>query len=65
MSTRAITIKEASEMMHQSEQFVRRAVIANKIPGAFYLEGRNGERGQYFITNTQVENMMKGAWDVL
>ena len=55
-----ITIKEASQMMHKPEQFVRVAVKQGKIPGAFYLEGKNRERGTYYITDAQVKNMMKG-----
>ena len=60
METRPISIREASIMMRKPEQFVRLAIYAGKIPGAFYLEGKNGKRGTYFVTNTQVENMMKG-----
>ena len=63
METRPISIKEASQMMHMPEQFVRVSIFAGKIPGAYYLEGKNGKRGQYFVTNTQIANLMKGAWD--
>ena len=58
--TRPISIKEASEMMQVHEQFVRVCIAAGKIPGAFYIEGKGGKRGKYYITNTQIENMMKG-----
>ena len=47
-------------MMQCHEQFVRVAIAAGKIPGAFYIEGKGGKRGKYYITDTQVENMMKG-----
>lgn len=56
-----ISIREASRMMQKPEQFVRSSIFAGKIPGAFYLEGKNGKRGTYFITDTQIENMMKGG----
>ena len=58
---KAITIKEAARMMQKSEQFVRVSIYADRIPGAYYLPGKGGKRGQYFITDTQVINMMKGA----
>lgn len=61
MNTRPISIKEASEMMQVHEQFVRVAIIAGKIPGAFYIEGKGGKRGKYYVTNTQITNMMKGG----
>lgn len=60
---RAITIREAHLMMQMPEQFVRESIKQNKIPGAYYLEGKNGKRGSFFITDAQVRNMMKGAWD--
>ena len=63
METRPISIKEASQMMQVPEQFVRLSIFAGKIPGAYYLEGKNGKRGKYFITNTQVSNLLKGVWD--
>ena len=63
MSTRPISIREASQMMQKPEQFVRLSIFAGKIPGAYYLEGKNGKRGMYFITNTQIENLMKGVWN--
>ena len=63
MNTRPISIKEASRMMQMPEQFVRVSIFAGKIPGAYYIEGKNGKRGQYFVTNKQIENLMKGAWD--
>ena len=58
---KTLSIKEASQMMQKPEQFVRVAIFAGKIPGAFYLEGKNGKRGQYFITDEQIKNLMKGA----
>ena len=58
--TRPITIKEASVMMRKPEQFVRISIFKGKIPGAYYLEGENGKRGTYYITNTQVRKMMEG-----
>ena len=57
---RPISIKEASQMMQKPEQFVRVSIFAGKIPGAYYLEGKNGKRGTYYITDEQVTNMMKG-----
>ena len=63
METRPISIREASKMMKMPEQFVRVSIFAGKIPGAYYLEGANGKRGKYYVTNTQIENMMKGAWN--
>lgn len=57
---RRITIKEASRMMHVPEQFLRVSIFAGKIPGAYYLEGKNGKRGTYYITDAQVKNMMEG-----
>ena len=58
---RPISIKEASRLMQKPEQYVRGAIFAGKIPGAFYLEGKNGKRGTYFVTDAQIENMMKGG----
>ena len=48
-------------MMQMPEQFVRVSIFEGKIPGAYYLPGKNGKRGQYFVTNRQIENLMKGA----
>ena len=50
-------------MMQMPEQFVRVSIFAGKIPGAYYLEGKNGKRGQYFVTDVQIRNLMKGVWD--
>ena len=50
-------------MMQMPEQFVRESVKRGKIRGAYYLEGKNGMRGMYFITDVQVENQMKGDWN--
>lgn len=58
---RPLSIREASELMQVHEQFVRVSVKAGKIPGAYYIDGKNGKRGKYFITDTQIENMMKGG----
>ena len=58
---RTISIKEASRMMQKPEQWVRVAIFAGKIPGAFYLPGKNNKRGTYFITDEQVTNLMKGV----
>lgn len=63
METRPISIREASRMMQVPEQFVRVSIFAGKIPGAYYIEGKNGKRGRYFVTNTQIENLMKGVWN--
>ena len=60
---RRISIKEASQMMQVPEQFLRVSIFAGKIPGAYYLPGKNNRRGQYFITDVQVKNLMKGARD--
>lgn len=57
---RRITTKEAAHMMGVAEQFVRVSIFAGKIPGAYKIEGRNGKRGQYYITDEQVKNLMKG-----
>ena len=56
-----ISIKEAARMMGVAEQFVRVSIFAGKIPGAYKLEGKNGKRGKYFITDEQITNLMKGA----
>lgn len=58
---RPISIKEASRMMQKPEQFVRLSIFAGKIPGAYYLEGKNNKRGTYFVTDEQIENLMKGG----
>lgn len=55
-----ISIKEAAQMMGVAEQFVRVSISAGKIAGAYYLEGKNRKRGQYYITDEQVKNLMKG-----
>lgn len=60
---RPITIREAHLMMKMPEQFVRESIKRGKIPGAYYLEGKNGKRGMYYVTDTQVKNMMKGVWN--
>lgn len=48
-------------MMQVPEQFLRTSIFAGKIPGAYKIEGKNGKRGQYYITDEQIENLMKGA----
>jgi hypothetical protein len=58
-----LTIKEASQMMQVPEQFLRVSIFAGKIPGAYMVEGKNGKRGQYYITDEQVKNLMKGVKD--
>jgi hypothetical protein len=58
-----ISTKEAARMMGVAEQFVRVSIFAGKIPGAYKVEGRNGKRGQYYITDEQVKNLMKGVKD--
>ena len=60
MTAKPISIREASIMMQMPEQFVRVSIFKGKIPGAYYLEGENGKRGTYYITNTQVRKMMEG-----
>lgn len=60
---RRISIKEAARMMGAAEQFVRVSIFAGKIPGAYMVEGKNGKRGQYYITDEQVKNLMKGVKD--
>lgn len=57
---RAITVKEAAQMMQRPEQFVRMAVQLGKIPGAF-ATGTKAKRS-YYITDEQVINMMKGGF---
>ena len=56
---RFLTIKEASQMMEKPEQAVRMLIQLDKIPGAFYTGPKY--RRTYFITDEQVENLMKGA----
>lgn len=63
MDAKRLTIKEASKMMQVPEQFLRVSIFAGKIPGAYYLPGKNNKRGQYFITDVQVKNLMKGVRD--
>ena len=58
-----ISIREAARMMQKPEQFVRVSIYAGKIPGAYYLPGKNNKRGTYFITDEQVKNLMKGVRD--
>ena len=58
-----ISIREAAHRMQVPEQFVRVSIFAGKIPGAYKIEGKNGKRGQYYITDEQVKNLMKGVKD--
>lgn len=48
-------------MMQVPEQFLRVSIFAGKIPGAYKVEGKNGKRGQYYITDEQITNLMKGG----
>lgn len=56
---RRITIKEAARMMNVSEQAVRMMVQLEKIPGAVCYGPKC--RRTYFITDTHIENLMKGG----
>ena len=53
-----ITITQASKMLNVSEQCTRMMIQAGQIPGASY----HGEtRKTYYITDEQIENLMKGS----
>jgi len=54
-----ITIKEMATMMNIGEQQARIMVQRGLIPGAFCSGSK--ERRSYFITDTQVERVMKGV----
>ena len=54
-----ITIKEAATMMNVGEQQARIMVQRGLIPGAFCSGSKS--RRSYFITDTQVERVMKGV----
>jgi len=54
-----ITIKETAAMMNIGEQQARIMVQRGLIPGAF-CSGSKARR-TYFITDTQVERVMKGV----
>ena len=54
-----LTIKQASEIMGIAEQGLRMMIQLNRIPGATFIEGRDG-RKTYYITDVQVQNLMKG-----
>lgn len=56
-----ITVKQAAEMMNVGEQQVRVMVQNGRIPGASY--GGSKTRRSYFITDTQIENLMKGGFN--
>lgn len=56
-----ISIREAAHMMGVAEQFLRVSIFAGKIPGAYKIEGKNGKRGKYYITDEQITNLMKGG----
>ena len=58
---RVISIREASKMMQMPEEFVRESIRRGKIPGAYYLKRDDKSRGSFFITDAQIENLMKGA----
>jgi len=53
-----ISIKEASKRLGVAEQGVRMMVQLEKIPGAFCYGSKN--RRTYFITDEQVDKIMKG-----
>lgn len=54
-----ITVKQAAEMMDIGEQRVRVMVQRGQIPGASC--GGTDVKRSYFITDTQVERVMKGV----
>lgn len=54
-----ITPKQAAQIMQCGEQQVRMMVQRGKIPGAF-CTGKNPRR-TYYIYDTQIKNLMKGA----
>lgn len=54
-----ITIKEMATMMNIGEQQARIMVQRGLIPGAFCSGSK--ARKTYFITDTQVERVMKGV----
>lgn len=56
-----ITVKRAAEMMNVGVQQVRVMVQNGRIPGASY--GGSKTRKSYFITDTQIENLMKGGFN--
>ena len=58
---RVISIREASRMMQMPEQYIRESIRRGKIPGAYYLKKDNKSRGSFYITDAQIENLMKGA----
>ena len=58
---KVLSIREAAVMMRKPEQFVRVSIFAGKIPGAYKIEGKNGKRGQYYITDEQILNMQRGG----
>ena len=58
---RVISIREASQMMQMPQQYVRESIRRGKIPGAYYLKKDNKSRGSFYITDAQIENLMKGA----
>lgn len=54
-----LTIKEASKMLGIAEQGTRMMIQLGRIPGATFIEGKEG-RKTYYITDAQVQNLMKG-----
>ena len=54
-----LTIKQAAGIMNVGEQQLRIMIQRGKIPGAF-CSGSKARRS-YFITDTQVERVMKGV----
>ena len=56
---RKVTIKEASQMLQQSEQATRMMIQFEKIPGATCYGPKH--RRTYFITDEQITNFMRGG----
>lgn len=54
-----ITIEEAATMMNVGKQQIRIMVQRGLIPGAFCSGSKT--RRSYFITDTQIERVMKGV----
>lgn len=46
-------------MLGIAEQGTRMLIQLGRIPGATFIEGRDG-RKTYYITDVQVQNLMKG-----
>lgn len=54
-----ITVKQAASMLNVGEQQIRIMVQLGKIPGAICYGPKN--RRTYILTDTQIENVMKGG----